>query len=501
MSGPRTSRAFTLTELMVAVVILIVVIVATSKMFGTASRVTGVGQAGAAVLQEAAAIERQMRSDFERLSREGVFIIRCVAVPNDVHVTLGGPLLNPALPPTAFIRADQLLFFAHGAQTIQTLGGAAGSDRKGQGAVSRIYCGAAFQLPEADAVRIPGDYVEAQDPRVQTGDPLLVPWYRGPHPVVRTVFQDDPGGPMTEYSTQDDGSIDATQPPASRWLLARHAVVLVDDGGDYPHSYLEQLRGGNTRTARWIDHAVILGGRVDAAASELNDIRFDVLPDADLDGLTDTTWHEQRSAIAGYLFYPRAERVAPGTHRVDQALTNQVIAGACGSFIVDWTYERGLGTATNADGETFRGFWDPWSFPAIDQGQPWFGLDEAADPTIGRGVQTYDDHWNDLAASDRPETILPVNIEPAAGGLMTPSAADLEATGPGIVVYEAVFGYNQDRPLAPDGQPWVADPANEYVAYTPWPSAIRITMVLHDSDTKLEAGRAIQFVIDLPQGD
>ena len=126
MALRQTSRAFTLSELMVAVVILVVVIVATSKMFGTASKVTGLGQAGAAVLQEAAAVERQLRSDFERLSREGFFVIRCVAVPNDVNLSGGGPLLNASLPADAIIRADQLLFFTHGAQTIQTLGGAAG---------------------------------------------------------------------------------------------------------------------------------------------------------------------------------------------------------------------------------------------------------------------------------------------------------------------------------------------------------------------------------------
>ena len=73
--GKKARRAFTLTELMVAVLILIVVIVACSKIFGTVSGVTGLSQAGADVLQEAAAIERQIRSDFARLSREGFFAI------------------------------------------------------------------------------------------------------------------------------------------------------------------------------------------------------------------------------------------------------------------------------------------------------------------------------------------------------------------------------------------------------------------------------------------
>ncbi|MHC4615110.1 MAG: PulJ/GspJ family protein, partial [Planctomycetota bacterium] len=434
MDAKRLTRpAFTLAELMVAVLILIVVIVATSKMFGTASKVTGVGQAGAAVLQEAAAVERQIRADFERLSREGLFAIRCVAVPNDVNLSSGGALLNPALPPGAIIRADQLLFFAHGVQTIQTLGGAAGVNRKGQGTVSRIYYGPAFQIPEGNAVdsTTPG-LVRAQDPRVQTGDPLLVPWYRGPHTMVRTVFQDDPAGSPANYTTTNDGSIDATQPPASRWLLSRHAVVLAGDGS-YPESYLEGVPGGNTRTANWIDHAVVLGGRVDAAESELNDIRLDVL-DADSDGSLNDSWHAQRSAIAGYLFYPRAERIAPGTHRVDQALTNHVIGGACGSFIVDWTYERGVGEATNAAGERFRGFWDPPSFPYVDREQPWFGLDEAGD-SVSRGVQSYDDYWNALDPAQASQTILPDNIEPT-GSLSTPAATDIEFTG--AAVYEAI---------------------------------------------------------------
>jgi hypothetical protein len=488
---------------MVAVLVLIVVIVATSKMFGTASKVTGVGQAGAAVLQEAAAIERQIRSDFERLSREGFFVIRCLAVPNDVNVSSGGPLLDPALPATAFVRADQLLFFAHGAQTIETLGGGAGANRKGQGAVSRIYYGAAFQLPGADPVELTApDYVRAHDPRVEAGDPPLVPWYLGPHEMVRTVFHNDPAGVPANYSTGGLDSIDATQPPPSRWLLARHPLVLADDGqdvgnGTYAESYLEGVAGGNTRTAGRIDHAVVLGGRVDAAASELNDIRLDVL-DGQPDGVLDT-WQQQRSAIAGFLFYPRAERIAPGTHRVDQALTNHVISGACSSFVIDWTWERGVGVATNAAGARFRGFWDPQTFFYVDRGQPWFGLDQAGAPGVSRGVQTYEEHWNGLGANQRPETILPINIEPA-GSLQTAAAADLEAAG--AIVYEAVFGYNQDRPLDPvTGEPWLADPENTQVAYTPWPSAIRFTMVLHDPETELEAGRKIQFVIDLPRRD
>ncbi|MCH7786653.1 MAG: hypothetical protein IIC22_03985, partial [Chloroflexi bacterium] len=62
-----------------------------------------------------------------------------------------------------------------------------------------------------------------------------------------------------------------------------------------------------------------------------------------------------------------------------------------------------------------------------------------------------------------------------------------------LQVYEAFFGYNQSQPLNNNG---VVDST---LGYTPWPSAIRITMVLHDPKSKLENGRVVQFVINLPK--
>ncbi len=176
---PRQA-GFTLTELMVAVLILVVVIVGTSKIFGTVSRVTGVGEAAAAVLQEAAAIERQIRSDFERLSREGFFMIRCVEVLNDVNVAAGGPLLNPALRPGDVIRADQLIFFTQGVQSVQTLMAGAGTSHKGQGTVARVYYGHAFQVPAGPPVLLNPPDVEAFYPAFDPLNPV-VPWSRGTH--------------------------------------------------------------------------------------------------------------------------------------------------------------------------------------------------------------------------------------------------------------------------------------------------------------------------------
>ena len=60
------ARAFTLTELMIAVAVLIAILLAVGKIFSTTSKVTGYGAATADILQEAATIERQIRADFER---------------------------------------------------------------------------------------------------------------------------------------------------------------------------------------------------------------------------------------------------------------------------------------------------------------------------------------------------------------------------------------------------------------------------------------------------
>ena len=67
--------------------------------------------------------------------------------------------------------------------------------------------------------------------------------------------------------------------------------------------------------------------------------------------------------------------------------------------------------------------------------------------------------------------------------------------------YWAVFGLNRDEPLLEAN----SNPASStYIqpfdnAYTPWPTALRFTMVIHDPDTRLENGQTVQFVVPLPE--
>ena len=486
---------FTLTELMVAVLILIVVIVATSRIFGTVSRVTGVGQAVAAVLQEASAIERQLRADFERLSSEGFLVIRSVAVPNNIRATsTGGPLINPMLEPDEFVRADQLLFFTQGVDTVQTYSDLAlfgfGTTRTGQGSASRVYYGHAFQVAGGPpAERISEDIVHAIDPELIGGKPI-VPWWFGEPPgyAVKTrEFQKTRFLGGFDYVDQGSfGPVVLVQPTASKWLLARQAVVLGDDdNGLFPYAFLNSL------SAKFIDDPVILYGRVDASAAELSDIRS---------GLVGLDWVDQRELLSGAVFYPRAERVAPSMQRVDQALTNHVLASGCSSFIVEWTYENGVGDESS-DG--FQGILinhshDPPWFGA----QPWFGLRVGPPEPCNslEGTLSLQQYVNCLDPADQPETVFPQVFEGSSqeGTLLTARSTEIAGNWPGVVVYEAIFGHNHGTALDDLGEPFL--PGNDdKIAFTPWPSAVRITMTLHGPGQRLEHGRTFQFVIALPK--
>ena len=507
------AHGFTLTELLVAVVVLIVIIAATSRIFGTASRVTGLGVATASVMQEAAAIERQLRADIANLSKDGFFAIRCVAVPNNIHGP-SAPLLNPNLPPDAIIRADQLVFFTQGVETQNTYRFAAGSRMRGEGLVARVYWGHAFQLPNGRAYEPIGTNNQGYAHDTTT---LMAPWHRGTANMRQTFFSTNSAAGNTPVfqATGSQYSINADQPPPPQWLLARQAVMLADDDVSDPDSNSKTVYMDEVMTARSIFYLPnntgspfgwtreVRNGRILAAASQLEDIRRWIIfpggapnPRAWLGA----TIGQQRGIISNQaLYYPRAERRAPSMHRVDQALTNHVISSGCSSFIIDWTYKHGTGEVdVNGDG-----FIDPTvDFVGVQinpaEPQPWFGMPRLnpndGQPDEVRGTAPF------VTWGSPGSTIDPANIDSLP---QVPGTLPFRDT----FVYEAFFGYNHSMPLNPtNNRPWwdTAGATQSAAvinanAYTPWPSAIRVTMTLHDPEGRLEGGREFQFVIDLPE--
>jgi len=548
--------------------VLIVVIIGTSKIFSTASQITGIGAATTAVLRTGAVIERQMRDDLSRLCSEGFFVIHCVAVRNDVRDP-GDPvaqLLDPAKPMDYVFRADQLMFFANGVQSMQSLRQGMSVNRDGQGSAARVLYSHAFQLRNAlPVVMVGGDpnNVRAHDPNftalTAAGDsyswPLpmgqIPPWYPGMGqaptvPMAGRIFQGAVSA--AEYTIDNAGmptSISGTQPPANEWILAREAIIMADDDAQAALNFSKLVMFNGAQRALYsifplptAPTTMVRNGRVDAVAENLNDVRRAItLGPGVVAGvpvpagwLTAPGSQSQRNRIMRAVYYPRAEARAPGMHRVDQALTNNALAIGCSSFRVDWTYHDGTGAALDANGNLI----DPNGIPfdgdefygvriSSAMEKPWFGLTGSA-----ASVYNYGDPSSPLLNAFTPATTINPNVIETSltDPLPDPTPA---LANQGYADYWAVFGYNQTMPFldtsidpdgagatfdgipsrvyygaasAPDGVPPAIPPFatnSQQIAYTPWPSAIRVTMTLTDPENKIEGGREFQFVIELPR--
>jgi len=512
-------RGFTLVELMVAVGLLLVVVIAVSRVFSTASKVTSLGEANNDLLQETAAIERQIRSDFARLDFDGCIAIQCVAVQNNVNrIQFGSaaaPLVDPSRPDDAIIRCDQLVFFSKGAQTSvrftgnQDLSTSAGPIGMAKSASARVLYGHGVQLPEL-LPQTTGGVVRRIDP-ISFSDRTLAPW----------SFDPEPAGSL-EYSfwlASGGGLARGTQPEARDWILARQAVLLADDGANkiYLHAgprAPQTTYGNNSAIALWeatpaqgtdvplADNNLLpandlVASRVDVAASSLNDLRRQLAPDAAAiarAGTTLTGSQGQRRRIINCFFgppafgqlggYVRSEKFSPSMNRQDVMLTTPTLATNCSNFIVDWTWED---FATVGFSQT------PLSEIT------WFGFPDSAYPAgsvARRGVFSLTDLSNTTIGFVTDAIRLAIEGNPPV--VYAPYGQNIP-----VRIYTAVFGFNGDRqtftpiqdpaPNAPAVQPI------ERADYTPWPTAIRLTMQLHDTENRIEQGRTVQLVIELPR--
>ncbi|MBL9119648.1 MAG: prepilin-type N-terminal cleavage/methylation domain-containing protein [Phycisphaerae bacterium] len=407
--SPSARRGFTLTEVLVAVAILVVVIIATARIFGTVSRVTGAGEANADLLQTAAVVERQIRADIARLNREGCLVIRNVEVPNNVNqigAPGNGPLLNGAIPANATVRCDQLVFFTEGQASSTQFSGSKGivpeTPQDGifnlpvlQANAARVYYGHAIQLREA----MPGtDGIHAG---MNSGQPVM-PWTYSP------PGDDDYKISLVRWDTgaYQNKDIIASQPSSRDWILARQVMLLANDpvpgiATNDPLRYGRQnTKPKNSTAGIWPLASSPTGAnfdsgafssRVDIAASTIDIIKAFVNPRVRSDG---KPWVDNAGIVRGFapywtvanhppdsdpnnwagqgsypgqrarmlntisgagsnpLRFPRAERVPPkgGIDRADQMLSNPALAFGCSSFTVDWTWEDGTGRMERPNG-------------------------------------------------------------------------------------------------------------------------------------------------------
>ena len=496
---------------MVAVGLLLVVIVAVSRIFSTASKVASLGEAVNDILQETGAIERQIRTDISRLDYDGVLVIQCVAIRNNANqlTSPSAPLIDPTRPEDATIRCDQLVFFSKGTQTSarfaggQDLGPFNGLARSN---VSRILYGHGVQLPDL----IPEGTTSSLRPDPIAFDVPLLPWSFDPVPTGSLDYKYWWGPPPPP-----PGKTNGTQPEARDWTLARQAILLADDGGDLKRFHkatdsTQTTYGNNSAVSLFeqanletvisdgnlLPNSNIINSRVDVAATNLNDIRKILAP------VGSTTWRQRIvngffGPFAGYgqlAGYVRSEKVAPSMNRQDVMLTTPTLATNCSGFMVDWTWgEFQIPGVVPYDSL-------PNPPPAIPPTK-WYGFPDRETLLPLPLPNTFNPEWRGVRTLTQDLPSPPPNgwlINPSVIEGVNPIIYPLGPTGP-IKIYTAVFGFNGDKPvfqtmsMQANGTSAIRDD------YTPWPTALRITMQLHDPEKRIEEGKTLQLIVELPK--
>lgn len=544
----RAAAAFTLTELLIAVGVLVVVIVAAAQIFASASKVSAVAEANADLLQTAAAIESQIRADFANIPKNGFMVLQQVEV-SPINAT-PQQTIDPDLG-NVEIRADQVAFFTRGARTTtqytgsQNVFAANGVAREWlpESAVARVYYGHGYLAPTVPLNFGPTFYEDTNAPPV--------PWKSG----------------RVETERWDTGQIGtaANIPPvkASQWPLVRMATLMGTDGVVNPRYGNASV---NASIRLFASRAVRLGplstayptvydplwtsGRVDVCKWQPDDLFSQMayqpaanqsvsaipfiqnpanvwsLPSSRLRMIqTLAAWAVPATSVSPsngsnqlYVAYPRVEKAALSAAKSDQMLSAPILAANCSSFKVEWTWADGVGRdwggttgGGNADGTEGLGM-----YIAPRATQPWFGLDI---PSIGLAQNQVKPlsncrTWIDNAAGEAWGSVgLPLvtgrgGVNPS-DELVTSVEGVINRAGDGEIsnrpvwrtgsdqgskrVYQAVFGFNQDDASE------VNPAATERGPYTPLPSALRITVRLHDPLGRIEGGREFQFIVDLPR--
>lgn len=560
---PRPSRrslGFTLTELMVAVVVLLVIILAVGRIFGTASDVVKAGEANANILQEISAVEQLMRNDLDRISDEGFLVVQCVAVRNDIMNSLGGgQLLDPTLPANHIFRCDQIAFVADDLAISRRTQGMGAFEEGGavsaptlytgetaptpQSTASLVYFGHGFQLPFLSQ-----NLGYQADPLwPSNGGSVIQPWFRPSPGQQRIDLQRWPQGNFA-------GTANGSQPPARNWTLARQEVLLADDYDGQDGHYMSQSFAGINANAAPNDIDGDGFGDGPFASDAMRCGRVDVLS-TDLGRLRDAYRRIGPTGLANQLFNyrPRAEKRPPTLDKSDVLLTANVLGGNCSSIVVDWSWADGTGREVDLDldldpnrefagavrGVSHRGgIRNATGFESGDVvgeatgSLPWFGLGsvygnpntdvDSAASFLGNG-----NFYGSPVRFHAPIAYDPDNPifagGPAASAPFGPGSSTvplaiptIEANDVGVVIeqpvpglwrYRAVFGLNGKEPYVRDGEgrPMNVAPIGgtpwpvHRTDYTPWPSALRITATFHDPNNSIEGGRTVQFTLPLPR--
>ncbi|MGA1223499.1 MAG: hypothetical protein ACO31E_02910 [Phycisphaerales bacterium] len=555
----RSAAAFTIVELLVAVAVLVVVIVATAKIFSSASKVSSVAEANADLIQTANAIEQQIRADFANLPSNTFMVIQQVEV--NAFGQAQNPVVDPSLGATE-IRADQVAFFTRGVRTTTQYTGSQESGSAGnvattwtpESAVARIYYGHGFQAPtlppntgvfsyeNSNATPVPWKPGRVELDRwpdgAAQGTGNIPPVVASNWPLVRLATLMGTDGLPTTL----DGAGQPTNTTAPRFgsnttnasvsLFTNRAIRIGPLATKYPNTYAPLWTTSRVDVVKWQPDDLFSQMAFQPDAQQVPQgipfIRADLGdpwggPSSRLRMIqTLANWAAPATSLspssgsnALYLSYPRVEKAAPSASKADQMLSAPVLAANCSSFKVEWTWAHGVGRSFGgfASGQTPTGGEGIGMVVAPNQSQPWFGLDAlAASGPLTSSVRPLSNNPNftngqsaawgtvgvPLVIGNTSNSDIVCSVEGPINRAGDPDVRDrpvwrCSGEQDSKRVYQAVFGLNHSDASRLDPTLGSRGP------YTPFPSAIRITMRLHDPLNRIQGGREFQFIVDLPK--
>ncbi|MGY8753354.1 MAG: hypothetical protein ACKVIO_05600, partial [Phycisphaerales bacterium] len=171
---------------------------------------------------------------------------------------------------------------------------------------------------------------------------IKTPWYEGAIEVETRLY---PEAQATRFDIVASGAYaNGTQNHPSDWILCRQAVILADDDDNDPIADSKKTymrRGVSSQTIFPWDPRIggsytfphVLHGRVDIAATQLDDVRQCILQEVEF-GDENRQWRnedtssvtDQQQLIASLFYWPRVEPYPPTAIRYDQALMMPAIA-------------------------------------------------------------------------------------------------------------------------------------------------------------------------------
>jgi len=251
--GPafRARRGFTLTELIVAIGVTVILVLGIGRIFSMTKTTISVGQATAELNQYARTLERLMRQDLERMTTEGFLVIRNERIGIGDDDEIGNDInrrpvflneedhkkwIEEGRPDDEYHmgvrRLDQLVFFATGDYTSYQFQNAFGDGFAGSGGrgiisrndvapTARIWYGHGLQSIRRYDASLDGASNTRQlreGAEIKSG-----PGMNG----YRAFFADPRFDPEESRIVQESNGIDTVNVYARDWILGRQAALLL----------------------------------------------------------------------------------------------------------------------------------------------------------------------------------------------------------------------------------------------------------------------------------